>query len=411
MQIAWGQQIVNLDIPADRLVPLRRADRPAPIADLAAAVREALEHPFEFPALRLALTPDDRVVIAIEPNMPHVGVLLTATLEHLSQARIEPAAITLLCLDANQDQSWINSLPDEFQEVHIETHRPGDRKLLAYLATTKGGRRIYLNRSLVDADQTVILTQRRYDTLLGHGGGAGVIFPGLCETEAADAIRAQISLAAPSAGSWKLKHEADEVAWYLGAPFFVQVIEGNGGDILYVVGGAHEARRHGERLLDNAWHVTADEPADLVIAAISGPPASHSFATIAHAALNASRVLRPGGRIVVLTDAEPDLGPALQMIRNEEEPHAARQRIVAEKPSDLEAGYLWASVAEKAKLYLLSRLPIETTEELYATPLERPGQAQKLIAAAQRVIVLPDAHRTLASLKIEAQKREGGKAQ
>jgi nickel-dependent lactate racemase len=398
MQIAWGQQSVELDIPADRLVALQRAPHPKPIADLAAAARDALENPFEFPPLRRALTPEDRVVIAIEPKVPHTGVLLAATLEHLTQARIDPAAVTLLCLDANQDQRWIDTVPDEFQEVHIETHHPDDRKLLAYLATTKAGRRIYLNRSLVDADQTVILTRRRYDALLGHAGGASVIFPGLCETETAQEVRTHLSLTAPNTGSWKLKHEADEVAWYLGAPFFIQTIEGGGGDILHVIGGAHEARRHGERLLDAAWHVTASEPADLVIAAISGLSATHSFATIAQAALSASRVLRPGGRIVLLTDIDPELGPALQIIRHEEEPRAAKARIVAEKPGDLEAGYVWTSVAEKAKVYLLSRLPIETAEELYATPLERPGQAQKLIAAAERVIVLPNAHLTLATL-------------
>jgi nickel-dependent lactate racemase len=396
MQIAWGQHLIELDISPERLVALERAPRPSPIGDIAAAVREALEKPYEFPPLRRALTPEDRVVIAIEPNVPAVDVLLRATLEHLAQAHIDPAAVTLLCLAADQDQSWIDALPDEFQEVRIEAHHPDDRKLLAYLATTKAGRRIYLNRSLVDADQSVILTHRRYDALLGHAGGAGVIFPGLCETETADAVRTQVSLAAPNAGPWKLKHEADEVAWYLGAPFFVQVIDDGGGDILHVVGGAHEARRHGERLLDAAWHVTAGEAADLVIAAIRG--SGSLFADIAQAALNASRVLRPGGRIVLLTDIEPELGPALQIVRHEEEPRAAKQRIAAEKTADLEAGYLWTSVAEKAKLYLLSRLPIEVAEELYATPLERPTQAQKLIAAAERVIVLPDAHRTLATI-------------
>lgn len=399
MEIACGQQLVDLDVPEDRLVALQGAPRVHPIADFAAAARDALENPFEFPPLRRALTPEDKIVIAIEPNVPRIAELLSATLEHLAQAHIDPAAVTLLCLHANQDQSWIDALPDEFQEVRIETHHPDDRKLLAYLATTKGGRRIYLNRSLVDADQTVILTRRRYDALLGYAGGASVIFPGLCETETADAVRTHISLAAPNAGTWKLKHEADEVAWYLGAPFFVQVIESGGGDILHIVAGAHEARRQGERLLDAAWHVTAEGPADLVIAAIGGPGANHSFTTIAQAALNASRVLRPGGRIVLLTDVGPELGPALQIVRNTEEPRDAKQRLLAEKPPDLEAGLLWASVAEKAKIYLLSRLPIETVEELYATPLERAGQAQKLIAAAERVIVLPDAHLTLATLR------------
>src|SRR5262249_9523751 len=255
------EKSVDLEIPPERLVALQRAPRAAPIADVVAATREALENPFEFPPLRRALTPEDRIVIAIEPNVPATGVLLGAILQHLTQANIDLVAVTLVCLDANQDQSWIDALPDEFQEVRIETHHPDDRKQLAYLATTKAGRRIYLNRSLVDADQSIILTHRRYDALVGYAGGAGVIFPGLCETETADAVRTQISLAAPNTGAWKLKHEADEVAWYLGAPFFVQVIEGDGGNVLHIVTGAHEARRHGERLLDAAWHVTVDGPA------------------------------------------------------------------------------------------------------------------------------------------------------
>jgi nickel-dependent lactate racemase len=402
MQIAWGQQWVELEIAPEKLIELHRAERAAPLTDIVQAARDALETPFEFPALRRALTPEDHIVVVIEPDLPHLNALLTATLQHLVAARIEPAAITLLCLNANQDQSFIDTLPDEFQEVKVETHHPDDRKLLSYLATTQGGRRVYLNRSLVDADQSVILTRRRYDILLGHGGGAGVIWPGLCDTEASQAIRTQVSLAAPTSGSWKLKHEADEIAWYLGAPFFVQILEGDGADILHVIGGSHEARRRGDHLLDAAWHVTVPEQADLVIAALSGDPATHTFLEIAMAALNASRVVRPGGRIVVLTDTLPDLGPAFQIIRNEEDADAARQRILEEKPTDFEAGYLWSSVAANTKLYLLSRLPIETVEELYATPLDRPGQAQRLIAASERVIVLPDAHRTVATVSGDA---------
>jgi nickel-dependent lactate racemase len=215
-------------------------------------------------------------------------------------------------------------------------------------------------------------------------------------------VRTQVSLSAPTSGSWKLKHEADEVAWYLGAPFFVQVIEGDGGEILHVIGGSHEARRRGDHLLDAAWHVTVDHPAALVIAAVSGSPEGQGFADIAQAALNASRVVKPGGRIVILTDALPDLGPALQIVQSEEEPREARQRITADKPDDYEAGFVWASVAEHTKMYLLSRLPIDTAEELYATPLDEPSQAQKLIAAADSVIVLPDAHRTVATIRAAA---------
>ena len=49
-------------------------------------------------------------------------------------------------------------------------------------------------------------------------------------------------------------------------------------------------------------------------------------------------------------------------------------------------------------------LPLETVEEIYATPLDSVSQVQKLIAAASRVIVLPSADRSAATLKEGAEK-------
>ena len=51
----------------------------------------------------------------------------------------------------------IDELPDEFQDVRTEIHDPGKREALAYLATTRRGRRIYLNRTVVDADQSIVV--------------------------------------------------------------------------------------------------------------------------------------------------------------------------------------------------------------------------------------------------------------
>lgn len=402
MEIAWGLHKAEIEVPAEKLVPLRQGERYAPLADVAAAAEDALERPVDFPPLRRALTPDDRVAIVVEPGVPRVSEILAATLRHLVQARVQPAAVTIVCLQEGQDQSWIDTLPEEFEDVQIETHHPGERKLLSYLATTKSGRRIYLNRTLVDADQAVILTHRRYDTHLGYGGGAGVIWPGLCETDTAEEVRTQINLASPIGREWKLKHEADEIAWHLGSPFFVQVIVGENGEPVRIVGGVHESLHRGEQMLDESMHAVAGEPSDLVIAAVAGDPAGQTFETLARAALNASHVLTLGGNIVLLTDAEPEFGPSMQVVRSEEEPRNARQRIMNDKPSDYAAGYIWASVAAKAKLYLLSRLPLDTAEEIYATPLDRVGQVQKLIAAASRVIVLAAADRTAATVESPA---------
>ena len=54
--------------------------------------------------------------------------------------------------------------------AQTEIHNPTDHARLAYLATTKAGRRVYLNRTLVEADFLIVLSSRAYDPASGHGG-------------------------------------------------------------------------------------------------------------------------------------------------------------------------------------------------------------------------------------------------
>ena len=52
--------------------------------------------------------------------------------------------------------------------VTFRTHDPDDRANLAYLATTAGGRRVYLDRDLTDADFVLPVGRLAYDPLLGY---------------------------------------------------------------------------------------------------------------------------------------------------------------------------------------------------------------------------------------------------
>ena len=128
--------------------------------------------------------------------------------------------------------------------------------------------------------------------------------------------------------------------------------------------------------------------------------ARHTFADLAHAFYCAARVVKPGGRIVLVTDALPGLGRAAELMRLHDDPVAVLKNLLLEKPPDMAAGFLWASAAEKASLYLLSRLPGEVVEEMFVTPLEQAEQVQKLLDSAAPCLVLPDAHKTLAILNV-----------
>jgi nickel-dependent lactate racemase len=405
--IGCGLEQIDLEVRPDSLVGIHRAPAAPDLSDPAAAMRQALETPVGFPALRRALTPDDHVAVVVDEHLPHLGVMLTALLEHIAQANVRADAITFVCLPPASGQPWRTELPMAFRQARMEVHDPTDRRRLSYLATTRQGRRIYLNRTVVDADQVVVLTPRGYDAQLGYSGGAGALFPTLSDDETRAAVRKQLSMQPPEEGAWPLRQEVAEVAWLLGAPFLVQIIEGSDSGLAHILGGLVETSDEGQRLLDARWRVEVDRPAELVVAALGGDPGRHDFADLAKALTCAVRVVRPRGRIVLLTGGDPALGEAAAVLRQAEDANGAL-RALDKQPlaTDLEAAFQWASAAEQAHIYILSKMPPESVEHLFAIPLEHAGQVQRLLADAASCVFLPDAHKSLAVLKKEERRKK-----
>jgi nickel-dependent lactate racemase len=395
--IPYGRLQAELEIAEGRLVPANGAPQIAPLADPAAAVREALETPLGFPALRRALTPDDHVVVVVDEHLACLPELLTPVLQHVCEARVAPEAITLLCPATSIRQPWVDELPEVFEDVRLEVHDPSDRRHLSYLAATRHGRRIYLNRTAVDADQLIVLTRRGYDPLLGYAGAEGALFPALSDEATLQDTADKLTMMPPGKTAWPLHQEATEVAWLLGAPFMVQIIEGADGEVANVVAGLLETSGEGQRLLDARWRLEVERPADTVIATLTGDPARHDFASLAQALACAARVVKPGGHIVLLTEAGPDLGPGADVLRGADDPAQVLTLVRDKKAPNAPAVFQWASAGKQATIYLLSRLPGESAEELFSVPLDNAGQVQRVVGAGS-CLVIPDAHKSMAAL-------------
>jgi nickel-dependent lactate racemase len=369
---------------------------PPALPDPAAAVRAALEAPHGFPPLRRALTPDDHITVVVDERLPQVARLLLPLLEHVVVGGgVVPEALTLLCAPSASRQEWLEDLPAVLEDMHLEVHDPADRRRLAYLASTEGGKRLYLNRTVVDADQVVVLTGRRYDPFLGYGGAEGALYPALGDEASRKGLEGPGSLAPPGEEPWPLRREASEVSWLLGQPFFVQVIAGPGDAVAHVVAGPADSSREGERLLDACWRRSVPRRADVVVATLSGDPAQHTFADLASAALAAARVVQPDGRIVLLSRSRPNLGPGADLLRSRDDPRSALAALQRHPGPDQAPAVQWAQAAQQARLYLLSELPDGTVEELFATPLGRPEQVQRLVAEGN-CLFLEDAHKAMA---------------
>ena len=149
-------------------------------------------------------------------------------------------------------------------------------------------------------------------------------------------------------------------------------------------------------MLDARWRITVDRPADVVVVGLGGDPSRVSADDIARAFFAAARVVNPGGRIVVLTDANPTLGSSFAILRQHDDLGTALRLLLKERPADLPAGFMWGTAARTARLYLLSGLPGDVAEELFTTPLQHAAEVQKLVGGDASCLFLPDAHKTLA---------------
>lgn len=397
VEFVVGTQPWSVAVAPGKAVELRREPVRPPTAPPRELVRDALEHPFGFEALRRAVTPDDHVTIVLDPGLPDIPVLLEEVLAHLRTAGIEPAAVTVLT-PPGAPQAWIDDLPDEYADLHVEEHDPAEPRKLAYLASTKAGRRVYLNRTLVEAEFVILLTGRGYDPISGYAGAESAVFPAMSNDETRAAFAGDFSPDAPGGKPWPVRAEAAEILWLLGMPFLVQVIPGEGDTIHEVVAGLADCGAEGVRRQDARWRGTVADRPDLVIAAVSGDPDRVSFADLAKAAACAARVVRPGGRIAVLSTAAPPLGEGVELLRNTDDPVVGAKRLAKEKPADRAAGLLWCFAATAGNLVLASGYPDDVAEDLYATPIRTASEVQRLIDAAERVLVIPDAHRSMVTL-------------
>ncbi len=397
MDLPVGRNTWTLDIPAGKLVSVRPAAVPSvPTARPRDLVRAALEAPFGFEPMRRAFTPDDRVAVVFDPALPAAAELLAGVLDHLRTAHIEPAAVTVVT-PPGSPEAWIDDLPDEYADVTAETHDPADERKRAYLATTSSGRRVYLNRTLVEADASVILTGRGYDPLTGYAGAEAAVFPGLAGAEPGPPP--EIEKKAPGPVPTGLRAESLEIAWLLGTPFLVQVIEGADDAVQEVVAGLLDSSTEGVRRQDARWRGTIPARVGAAIAAVSGSPERVTFLDLAKAAACAARVVSKGGRIAVLSDAAPALGDGAALLRSLDGPERATKFLDRLNPPDRAACVLWAWAARRASVFLASGLPDDVVEELFATPLRTPAEASRLAAGADAVVVIPDAQKAMVTVE------------
>ena len=111
--------------------------------------------------------PGDRVAIAFDPSIPEARPCVAGLVEVLDGAGVDPGGLTIMIVVASAGIEMATRCPAEDESWSTI---PDDRTQIAYLANTKEGRRVYLNRLLTDADVVVPVGRLGYDPTWDFAG-------------------------------------------------------------------------------------------------------------------------------------------------------------------------------------------------------------------------------------------------
>jgi hypothetical protein len=410
LRLAWRHPIDVLWCAAPRI---------APLGDVRAAARRAVEAPVDYPPLSALLTPDDRVAIAVEPGVPEAAGIVQGVVEALLASGAQRGQIAVLRASAD-------ALDCGVREVQ---HRPDDADSLAYLAATDDAYPIYLNRVLYDADVVVPIGLRRPNHSYGYLGAPGGIYPLFADAAA------QFRLLATSPADWRRhgrtrRWEADRVAWQLGVQFRIEAVPTAHGRLAQVIGGHTDSvTRHARRSMLDAWAQRLSQPVGFAVAAVeqpssgqpssgqpsSGQPSSgqassgQAWADIQRAFFAASRMVVDEGVIVVCSnvDAPPT---AMRRPANAVEAGAveagavpkARRSTGASRGEEIDpVREMLAELGESRRLYLLSDLPRDVVEDLGCVPVETADEIVLLARPFDTGLVIANAEYAHLSLAHE----------
>jgi lactate racemase len=400
VEVDFQDESLELELPDEQCVAAWRGPAAQSHSASLELVRAALELPRNFPPLRQAVVPGDRVTIALDPAISEPEVVLGAIAEILREAGVDGDNLTVLLPSVSTLLE--GSMPPG---AVLAVHDPSDRSQLAYLAATKEGRRIYLNRHLTDADVVLPVGQVGFDPILGYAGPWSVIFPRLSDLETLSTHRSQFRVDDDTHAEKRTRANRDEtfeVGWLLGTQLHVGVVPAGSGFVEVLAGRDSSVCEQGIASLEQHWTFRPESRAEIVVAGVGRPGGMPLFDSLAEGLATATRLVQHGGKIIMLSSATGQIGPALRCLIDAGDAERGKSLLRGhEKDEDFHVASRIAQAVAWADVFLYSALPRELVEELSMIPIEKPVQARRLVAQGRSATFLSFADRTRAAVRVE----------
>ena len=324
--LSYGHHAVTAEIDWTRpLATLDVAQAPE-LPDLDEAIRGAIEHPIGLDrGLYELVSPGERVVVLVSDMFRQTCVdqILPILIAGLDRAGVGAEHITFLFATGThraptpEEQAAIlgRAVYEQFRG-RIFVHDPNDAANLVYLGTTSRGTPVEINRRAHEADRLIATGAVVLHYFGGYGGGRKSILPGIASARTiaqnhamnldplADRRNPDVRIGVLDGNP--VAEDMLEGGKLVGVDYVINTVLNRHGRIAGVFAGELDAAHRAAAAFAHGLYATAiTEQADLVIAS-SG--AAQDFVQSHKALYNAYQAVKPGGRIVLLSECREGLG-------------------------------------------------------------------------------------------------------
>ena len=327
MQIGlrYGREGLVVELPDRNVRHVLRLHPGPPLADVAAATREALAQPRESaPLVELARGRRSACVLIPDLTRPLPGArLLPPVLEALGEAGLGPEEVLLLVATGLHREATEADLQEmvgpQVREAgyRVLSHQARDAANHRLVGHSQRGTPIEVDRRYLEADLRVLLSLVEPHLFAGYSGGRKMILPGICSEETICRFHCPQIVEHEHVQMGRVyDNPADEEAW--------EAYRLAGGAELSVACTLDEERRvtgvwAGETRAvqiaamteaERAAKIVLEEPVDIVVTSNAGHPLDRTFYQGLKAITVGGQICRPGGYVIVAQQNEEGLGNA-----------------------------------------------------------------------------------------------------
>ena len=387
VRLEYGRSGLDVELPDRNVVKCLGYQAQDPLADPAAAIRDALAHPIGTPPLaELARGRASACVVVSDVTRPVPNaVLLPPILDTLQASGIPRERILILVATGLHRPN----LGDELAEMvgreivkgyRIENHDGQNRDEHVHLGESPRGVPIWIDRRYVDADLKITTGLVEPHFMAGFSGGRKLVCPGLAALETIRAWHSPKFLEHPNARNGVLQenpvHEENTwIARRTGCDFILNTVIDKRRQILSVVAGDMEqAFLEGVRFVRKLVRDTVPEPVDVVVTSSAGYPLDTTYYQSVKGMVAAMEIVKPGGTIILAASMSEGIGSAeFQRLFDENATlDAFMERILHTDYFVMDQWQLeeLAKVRRKAKVKVVTDgLPPETLKRLFVEPV------------------------------------------